>query len=356
MKRLIVVLVIAAIVALAIVLRINSIKAEKEEVPEGVEAIQERDGFPVELTDVKTGEFQVWREVNGRLKGAKEAHIRTPDPARIKEIKYQIGDIVPADTPIILLDKDDPKNMTRVNLLRRLYLEAKSDYEKYRRLNAKGAVPDEAVDKARIQLEAAETDYESALTTVELESPISGVLISLQAREGERANPDKDLAVVSSLDRVRLVTQISETDAQEIVEGAKARIVTLKGDVFEGEVDRISIGADQKTALFDLEILADNKEGKLKIGTYTTASVKVLDTEGPHVDSNALVRDPDGTDHLFQVEDGNAKKVEVKVIARNDRYSLLEEGSVDPSLPLVIVGQSRLKDGIKVRVISEDAD
>ena len=355
MKKAFFLLIVLIITGAAITLRVYQIKGEALIEHDGIATINSEKGYPVEVVPVLSGKFEVWRSIQGQVMGSREESIKTPDAARIASINYQVGDIVPADTPIILLDENDPKNMTRVKLLKRVYGEALSDYNKYKRLAQKGHVPQDAVNKLRLKLNAAKSDLDSAKTTVELVSPVSGVLITLNARVGERANPKKSLAVISEIDEVRIIATISDRDSAEIKLGQAVRITASDGSTVGGLVDRISLGADAQTGLVKMEMMVDNQDHKLMTGTYVTAHVRIFfEEQAQYVDSRCVFADVGGHEFIYQVENGAAKKIPVTVLVANEEYSILE--GINPDLPVVLSGISQISDGAKVRIVGQESE
>ncbi|MCP4682484.1 MAG: efflux RND transporter periplasmic adaptor subunit, partial [Desulfobacterales bacterium] len=269
----------------------------------------------------------------------------------VAAIKYKVGDYVAADTPIISLDENDPKNISQVKLLRSVYEDALKEYQRYDSLFNSGGISADVMDKMALKLKSARTNLETARTTVHLTSPISGTLMSLYVRERENAEPGKTLAMVSTLDRVRVVAAVSDRDVAELSVGQLVKLTTATGTQLKGKVERISLGANTKSGLFDLEMVLNNRDRLLKVGTYVTTQVRVfLQEKAIYVESACLLRDFDGQDFLFQVEDNKALKKVVKKISENDKYTLLEE--LDTSLPVVISGKNLLKNGAKLRILN----
>lgn len=353
MKKILFLIVIVIIVSSVIFLRIRAIDIRETDKKKGIETIQEETGFPVILTDLRKGPFEVWRDIPGRVEGFREALITTPDPARIASINYKVGDFIEADTPIISLDENDPKNRSKIKLLRSIYEDALTDYQRYKHIYESGGISKGVLDKYKLKLAQAKTDLDAAKTTVHLTSPFSGTLTALYARLGENAEPDKTLAIVSSLGRIRIVTGASDRDAAELEKGQPVKATTPYGTVLKGYVDRLSLGANPKTGLFDLEMVIDNPENQLKAGTYITASVRIFFREqGVFIDNRCILRDFKGKDYIFQVRDNKAIKTTIHIIAKNDACALIENNT--PTLSVVQEGQNQLRDGIKVNILSPE--
>lgn len=351
MKK-IIIPVLVLVVVLAVSAKIKSKKGQEKSKREGIESIQMREGFPVKLSPVNIGTFEVWREIQGKVEGYRQAFISTPDAARVAAIKYKVGDFVAADATIISLDENDPKNISQVKLLRSVYEDARKEYARYESLYKSGGISQDVMEKIKLKLKTAKTNLEMARSTVHLTSPISGTLMSLYVRVGERAEEDKTLAMVSSLEQVRMVAAVSDRDVMELKVGQPVKVVSAAGKEYEGRVDRVSLGANSDTGLFDLEMVLDNPDRELKVGTYVTAQVRVFYQENaPYIDSRCVMRDFDGNDFVFQANNDRAHKVIVERVAENDDYSLLK--GLKPSLPVVLSGKNLLKDGAKLLILNE---
>lgn len=355
MKKIIVFISVFLIVMLAalsgIFFRISEIRSEDQNKKEGIESIQEKDGFPVEVVSAGSGAFDVWREIQGRVEGFRQAVISTPNPARVAAIRYKVGDHVTADTPIISLDENDPKNSARITLLESVYEDALREYERYESLYKSGGISADVKDKMALKLKTARTNLDAARTTVHLTSPINGTLMSLYVREREAAEPGKILAMVSSLDKIRVVAGVSDRDVAELSLGQQVTITAATGVQLSGKVERISLGANTETGLFDLEMVMNNQDRALRVGTFVTARVRIFHkNDGVYVDSTCILRDFNGRDFLFQADKGTARKVFIEKIAENDTHTLVS--GINPDLPVIIKGKSLLTDGAKLRILN----
>jgi len=354
MRKLVVLILVVAF-GLAVFWRIRVIRGEEAVKPEGVESIQKREGIPVRITDVSTGRFEVWRELQGKVEGSLQADVITHDTAKISSIKFKVGDFVPAGKTVVRLDKNDPKDVARVKLLKLVYDEAVGDYKAYKRVHAAGGVAKDVVEKMKLNMESAKSNYEMAKSYVDVVSPIGGVIVSMTARVGERPAPKTPLAVNASIDEVRVMATISDRDAEEIEAGQKVLVTLASGDTVAGAVERISLGANNKSGLFDLEMLVANPDHKLKIGVYTTAEVRVVELDdGAWVPTSSLIPDPDGSYFVWQIDNGKANKTVVTITAQNEESSAVD--GLDRDLPVVTAGAQQLKDGAKVLVIKPDKE
>lgn len=351
MKKVIVAAVLLLLVAGA-VFRVYSMRAQAQEEREGIESIQEREGFPVRITGVESGRFEAWRELHGKIEGSRQEEVATNDAARISSIEYKIGDEVPADKPVVKLDKKDPRSMAKTDLLKKVYDEAAGDYRSYNRVYDAGGVSKDVVEKMRLNMEQAKSNYEQSLSLTEITSPISGVLTEMYARAGEDSKPGRTLFIVSALDEVRIVAHVSDYDVEMIETGQDVRVFGPGGDELPGEVVRVSMGASPKTGLFDVEMLVSNPGRALRVGVYATTEVKYYDQDGVlWVPSTSLMSDAEGAYYLWQVKDAKAVKTPVDILVQTDDHAVVT--GLDPDLPVVYNGQEQLREGARVRVIQD---
>ena len=353
MKKIVLLLVVALIVFVAIFVRIKTIKSQEGIDKPGIETIMHREGFPVETLPVYSGEFEIWRDIQGKIEGYKQAVISTPMLAKVAVIHYRVGDRVPADVPIISLDENDPKNAARVKLLQSVYEDALREYDRYKSLYESGGISQDIVEKVRLKLKQTKTDLDAARATVHLTSPISGTLMSLHVRVGENAEPEKKLGLVSSLGKVKVVAGVSDKDVAELELKQPVRVKAADGSVYTGYVDRVSLAADEETGLFDLEVVVENPDRKLKVGTYTTAQVRVYNSEDTlYIDQRCILRDAEEQSYIWQVDEGKARRTNIEVIASNDDY--FEVQGLNPDFPVIVSGKSLLRDGAELNVLNAE--
>src|SRR2546421_2943421 len=96
-----------------------------------------------------------------------------------------------------------------------------------------------------------------------------GRLLPAASAEGE------PLFVVAMIDPVRLFIDVPESDAALSVPGmpASVRVPSLGGTALTGEVARTAWALDPKTRTLRTEIDLPNRDGRLRPGMYTYATL-----------------------------------------------------------------------------------
>ena len=333
----------------AVLIRINVINVNAGKEAPGVEQIYKEKGIPVQVSPVKSGEFRVFCRANAIVLGIRQTEITTPVAARILKVHHQVGDRIKANEPIISLDKEDPKSSAQYRQLKAVYETSLKNYNRMLELKDSGAIAQNQFDEMKMKLDVDKANLESVIETVRLSSPMDGILIDLNAREGEFITPMHPVAVVAKTDRVRLLADVGETDIRCIREGQKVIVNgTDRSDASTGRVTKISLTADHSTGLFRVEIEADNNRDLMRLGTYTTVRIEVVnDPKATYADVRALQQDQDGRAFVYVVRQDTARKTMVETSGMNDDFVRIIRG-VNPDELVVTSGFSRLEDGAKV--------
>jgi len=140
---------------------------------------------------------------------------------------------------------------------------------------------------------------------VTLRSPISGAVISREARLGMKVNPDMDLFHIVDNRRLRVEVDIPEREIHDIIPGMKAEVSSLSGSgrVLSGSIERIAgeISAETRTVTAFVDVR--NLHGHLLPGAYVNVRIDMEKGVGDVIliPIESVVRDENG-DKLVYVE------------------------------------------------------
>lgn len=340
---------IVVVFLVAVFVRINAISSLADKEAPGIDQYYRDNGIPVEVSTVKRGEFLVFCRVNAQVLGLRQTEIVTQVAAKILKVHHEVGDRVKADEVIISLDKEDPRSSAQYRQLKAVYETTLLNYRRILELKESGAVSQSEFDSIKMKLDVDRANLESVMETVSLSSPIDGVILDLNAREGELVTPARPVAVVARMDRVRLVSEVSESDIRNIAPGQRVFMDSgTRRPPNTGSVTRVTLNADPATGLFRIEMEVENRGEALKIGTYTTAQIEVIrDEQALYVDLRALQQEPDGSYYVYAVSGGRARKTPVDIAGMNDRSARIISGLSENDV-VVVNGFTRLDDGVKV--------
>ena len=342
-------LAIVVVFLVAVFMRINAISSLAGKEAPGIDQYYRENGIPVEAGTVSRGEFLVFCRVNAQVLGLKQTEIVTQVAAKILRVHHEVGDKVRADEVIVSLDKEDPRSSAQYRQLKAAYETTLLSYQRTLELKESGAVSQSELDQIKMKLDVDRANLENVVELVSLSSPLDGVILDINAREGELVTPAKPVAVVARTDRVRLVAEVSESDIQGIRVGQKVSVNGEQGsEPNTGKVTKVSLNANPRTGLFRIEMEVENRDSALRIGTYTSAQVEVIrDPQALYTDLRALQENPDGTYYMYVISEGRAVKKPVEISGMNDDYVRIVSG-VSENDRVVTSGFTRLSDNAKI--------
>lgn len=184
-----------------------------------------------------------------------------------------------------------------------------------------------------------------------IESPLQGIVGRVYVAIGSTVTPETPIALVVSMDKVKITLNIPEKYTSEIFLNQKAEIFVdaYPDKRFIGKVTKISPVLDIDTRSAPIEITIDNKGHFLKSGMFARAHLILKENKNvPVVIKEAIIGKAPYT-YLYLVENNKAilKKVELGI--RQNEYFEIRDGLKEGDM-VVIMGQQRLRDGAEVKM------
>lgn len=228
---------------------------------------------------------------------------------------------------------------------------AANDFEKFK---AAQAIAKEQLDQAA----ANEKLCRKRLDDASLHAPIGGFVSKRSIEPGETASPGRPVFEIVRLDPVEISVGVPETDIHcvRIGQEAEIRIPALSGQRFQGTVRVVNVSADPGTRTYLTRISAPNPGHVLRIGMIAEARIlgdRLVDLMT--LPAEAIVRDPQGATMVF-VYYPDRGGVYARRVGTGTVYG--REIAVTSGLAgdeaIVVAGQEKLRDGVRVTVITGD--
>jgi RND family efflux transporter MFP subunit len=152
-------------------------------------------------------------------------------------------------------------------------------------------------------------------------------------------------------ERVKLRAMVPERFISAIKQGQRAAVsVDAFADTFEGTVTRINPQIDSANRAFQIEILVQNTDHRLRPGSFARAQVFSRTDEGVvFVPQDAVVTFA-GTTRIYSVEQGKAVAIDIETGERRGDLVEITRGSVKAGQPVVVSGVTKLAPGVAVSV------
>ena len=199
------------------------------------------------------------------------------------------------------------------------------EYNRVKELFAVGGASQQQVDQLRTQYETTKTAYGNLDENTVLVSPVNGVVTARNFDNGDMASGA--ILTVMQIQPVKVLVNVSESDFTKVKIGMSVDVnVEVYGDeVFKGKVSLIHPTIDPATRTFVTEINIPNTDSRIRPGMFARVNI------------------------VYVYKDGKVSFNQVQLGRHIDKTYELISG-VENGAEVVIAGQSRLKDGVAVKI------
>ena len=287
-------------------------------------------------------------------------NISSSAPNRIKQILVDEGMRVSAGQRLVVMD-DINTTSYRLQLdnakanLRNIEV----DYNRALELYKIGGGTKQQVDQMETQLVNAKNAVASAERTLlnmnentVLTSPISGVVTARNYDPGDMTGSLPSLTVART-QPVKIIVNVSESELSKVRRGMPAIVTfdTYGNEIFNGTVTLVSPTVDHASRTFGVEVTLSNSDNRILPGMFGRVELSLGTARRVVVPDKAVVKQPGSGNHYVYVynADGTVSYNKVELGQRlGDSYELIS--GVEPGSTVVVSGQSRLANGMKVKV------
>ncbi len=287
-------------------------------------------------------------------------NISSSAPNRIKQILVDEGMRVSAGQRLVVMD-DINTTSYRLQLdnakanLRNIEV----DYNRALELYKIGGGTKQQVDQMETQLVNARNAVASAERTLRnmnentvLTSPISGVVTARNYDPGDMTG-SLPILTVARTQPVKIIVNVSESELSKVRRGMPAIVTfdTYGNEIFNGTVTLVSPTVDHASRTFGVEVTLSNSDNRILPGMFGRVELSLGTARRVVVPDKAVVKQPGSGNHYVYVynTDGTVSYNKVELGQRlGDSYELIS--GVEPGSTVVVSGQSRLANGMKVKV------
>ncbi|HBE76962.1 MAG TPA: hypothetical protein DDW65_04160 [Firmicutes bacterium] len=267
------------------------------------------------------------------------------------------GSYVTAGAAIVKIESDVPNST--FNARKTSYETAKKEWERQVFLHQQGLVADSDLEASRNAMETARANYISSQHDYDnsvIVSPITGIVTSRLVNLGTMLNPGTIVADVVDISQFKVDLNVAEEYAFQLKKGDPVSITcdVYPGVKFNGHISSISVKGDE-VHTYPVEIVipsTSHDQYPLKSGMYCTVTFTLPQINALIIPRTALV----GSLKLPQVyvaEQGQARLRDL-VLGPEIGTNLIVQQGLAQGDQVVSNGQDNLKDGIGVRIITDD--
>jgi membrane fusion protein (multidrug efflux system) len=230
--------------------------------------------------------------------------------------------------------------------------QARSEYERYTDLAARGLVSEAMFEGLKYDLEALQATYELARLNFEyskIRAPIAGVVSSREVKLGQSIDASGIAFRITDTSELLAYLQIPQAELGKFSAGQSAMLTVdaMPGTDYSATIARISPTIDVRNGTFRVTAFIDNRSGELAPGMFARFSIAYeRHTDALVIPHAALVEEDDRTS-VYVVADGAVTRRVIEVgIESGGLVEIL--GGLAAGEEIVVTGQSSLRDGSKV--------
>lgn len=322
---------------------------KEQQVSSGVESHV----VPVEVAVAGQKNLIVTKTYSGTLEGEEQANIVAKISERLTGINVRVGQAIEARHVTLTLDKSGVSSQ---------YYQAEANFknsektlQRMKSLYEEGAVSLQTLDGAQTAFDVARANFEAARGTVELSTPISGIVTAVNVSVGDLAVPGAVLVTVARVGSMKVIFSINETDVTSIGIGQQVWVYSeARPDIKrQGKIVQLSKSADIGSRSFEVKALFPNTaDSWFKPGMYCKAAVQLSPRDRALVIPAAAIQSDGVTDRVYRVRGGQSFRTKVQLgITDGDNTEVVQGlGAGDT---VATVGMNNLKDSSYVKVVSQ---
>ena len=307
--------------------------------------------IPVEVAGVRQTNLSVTKVFSGSLEGEEQANISARLSERVTGVKVHVGEAVPAGHVTVTLDKSGPSSQ---------YIQAEANFrnaektlQRMKSLFSEGAISAQTLDGAQTAFDVAKANFEAARSTVELATPIAGIVTAVNVNLGDLPLPGMVLVTVARIGRMKVIFNINESDVTSLSIGQKVQVSseTRSGASVEGQIIQTSKSADIRSRSFEAKALFQNTPDRwFKPGMFVRITAQLSSHEKTLVVPNVAILSDGVITRVFVVRGGRAYQRAVTLgVTDGERSEVLQGLTTSDSV--ATTGATNLKDSSSVNVV-----
>lgn len=303
------------------------------------------DTVAVKVAKSAISDIKLIKTFTGTLEGDDQANVVSKIPERITGIKVHIGDQVKTGQLLITLDKAGASS--QFYQAQAGYLNSEREMKRMEALYNEGAISQQMFDGTKTAYEVAKANFDAAKSTVELTSPITGIVTAINPNIGDLANPGIALMTIASINKMKVIFNAGESDIPNLAIGQNVEIYSeLKPELIQkGKISQISKSADIQSRSFEIRAAFQNTSDRwYKPGMFCRVNVELKNKKGVlTVPVEAVVTNQNNTS-VYVIKNGRAYLRKVTTGINDGKIAEILNG-LQKDETVVTLGTNNLKDG-----------
>jgi RND family efflux transporter MFP subunit len=278
--------------------------------------------------------------VSGELRAEREATARAEVGGSIRDLRVQEGEAVRRGQVLCRIEAP-AQNDTLLSAQQSVRAAASAldaarrDAERMQALASEGVIARREVETAANGVAAAEAELAGAVARVAgareqlqksvVRAPISGVVSTRSAHDGDVIAPGAPLMTIIDPSRMQLVASVPSDAVGTLRPGAAVefRLAAYEEERFTGRITRISPAVDPLTRQVQIYVAVPNRPRRLVAGLFAEGRVTTATREALVAPADAVEVSGESAS-VLRLRDGRAERVPVKIGLRDEQHGRIE--------------------------------
>jgi membrane fusion protein, multidrug efflux system len=309
--------------------------------------------IPVKAVKAQKKTYDIILEYAGTVEPYQKARIGAQMSGTIEKIYVNEGDFVKAGQILVQMNT---QQLTQAKIQFEL---AQSDYNRMKSLFETGSIPEQQLERAKANYESAKASYELILSNTQIRAPFDGIVTEKLMNEGEvftlmpGAGGGPGIVTLMRIDIVKIKLSIAEKDFPliKLNQPAEVQVDAYPDKVFLGKIVQKNPALSSVSRTFTAEVEVPNQGLLLRPGMFARVKIKVGQGQGVIIPESALVPLPgSNVNYVFVLKGDTVRRRNVTIGRKFDGEVEVLSGVNENEL-VVTTGQTKLADGIKVKIV-----
>jgi membrane fusion protein (multidrug efflux system) len=317
---------------------------------------KKNEAVPVEVAAVAERRISASYSGTANLEVPADAQVVAKTGGVLLRVLVEEGDTVEAGQALAQIDPERTRlEVARAEAtMRRL----QANFERSKELFERKLVSADANDQLRYEFESAKAAYDLArleLSYTTITAPISGVVAQRMAKPGNLIALNAPVYRIVDTSYLEAVLNVPEREMNTMTPGLPIRMMVdaLSGQVFQGEVGRISPVVDSQTGTFRV-VGVFRGQDKLRPGMFGRLNIVYDERDAALTVPRIALIEGSGESAVFVVEDGKAVRKVLQLGYINGEYAEVL-GGIEAGEQVITQGRVAVRDGAEVEVLNPPA-
>jgi membrane fusion protein (multidrug efflux system) len=328
-------------------------EATTESGEDGKPGEKKNEAVPVEVAAVAERRIAASYSGTANLEVPADAQVVAKTSGVLLRVLVEEGDTVQAGQALAQIDPERTRlEVARAEAtMRRL----QANFQRSKELFERKLVSADANDQLRYEFESAKAAYDLArleLSYTTITAPISGVVAQRMAKPGNLIALNAPVYRIVDNSHLEAVLNVPEREMGTMKPGLPIRMLVdaLSGQVFEGEVGRISPVVDSQTGTFRV-VGVFRGQDKLRPGMFGRLSIVYDERDAALTVPRIALIEGSGESAVFVVENGKAVRKVLQLGYINGEYAEVL-GGIEAGERVITQGRVAVRDGAEVEILS----